>query len=480
MTDACYRSGQAAREWGISSYEVRRLCEAGLVDAEFTAGKQWKIPAAEVARLKRDGVPPIPSPPEASRPSAAPSAKRAADHGLLAAPSPDVVEAAEDVAITESRLKRRKIDRELEETEDWFREREDREAARIEAQERERHRQAEAEQERRAWTDKWLAHALDSLPYDAPAEARLDVQEQIEAALAKLHPTQPDYTVERLVKAAAGRGLAPWRRRKELEKAIEAGCDGLPWTMRHDSAWKHRAALAAGEAITRLRDGASSAEMEAAAAVELKPLVAEYEHQKRCNDLADSTRRLLPDGSYDEREHGKEVLAEALAKLAVGASERQLEAAAAEALEPIRATVAARQDRELRQELIRWAGLPWGLSQEAQADALEEIQEALDALPPGTARAELEKARDRVVEQYRQEHEQQEKKERLIETGLQQIYPYLQKLEREGEFDKSTWTLEQEIKQPIRERLEDELSGNEPEEQVRNRVRRLVREELGL
>jgi hypothetical protein len=56
-----YRSGQAARVWAISPHLVRRLCEAGLIDAERTDGGQWKIPHSEVERIKNEGLPEIPS-----------------------------------------------------------------------------------------------------------------------------------------------------------------------------------------------------------------------------------------------------------------------------------------------------------------------------------------------------------------------------------------------------------------------------------
>ena len=56
-----YRSGQAARVWAISPHLVRRLCEAGLIDAERTEGGHWKIPHSEVERIKNEGLPEIPS-----------------------------------------------------------------------------------------------------------------------------------------------------------------------------------------------------------------------------------------------------------------------------------------------------------------------------------------------------------------------------------------------------------------------------------
>jgi hypothetical protein len=53
-------------------------------------------------------------------------------------------------------------------------------------------------------------------------------------------------------------------------------------------------------------------------------------------------------------------------------------------------------------------------------------------------------------------------------------------LERDWEFDAGTWTLELELKPVVREQLEAELQGDEPLEQVRKLVRRLVRQELDI
>jgi len=117
------------------------------------------------------------------------------------------------------------------------------------------------------------------------------------------------------------------------------------------------------------------------------------------------------------------------------------------------------------------ASLPWGLSREAQQEAVEEIREAVDALPRGAPRAELEKARDGIVERYKRVHEREEKKQRLVEDALHEIYPYLLKLDRKWEFDKSAWGLGQDLTPAIREALAEELQGD---------VRRLVREVLRL
>jgi excisionase family DNA binding protein len=60
MKGLFYSTGQVARQLGTTQATVRVLCENGLIAADTTPGGQWRIPASEVERLKRDGVPPIP------------------------------------------------------------------------------------------------------------------------------------------------------------------------------------------------------------------------------------------------------------------------------------------------------------------------------------------------------------------------------------------------------------------------------------
>ena len=140
MSENYYRTGQAAKQLEASSYQIRRLCECGLIDAELTSDKQWRVPASEVMRLKREGVPPIPQlfheapeftpttvqrernghPPEPEDPTD----EEPGD--LYGSPSEEVIRSAEEVTITENLLKKRKLERDFEEVEDLFREREQR------------------------------------------------------------------------------------------------------------------------------------------------------------------------------------------------------------------------------------------------------------------------------------------------------------------------------------------------------------------
>jgi excisionase family DNA binding protein len=52
MATMFYSTGQAARELNITQDRVRQLCEAGAVTAEITAGGQWRVPKAEIDRLR--------------------------------------------------------------------------------------------------------------------------------------------------------------------------------------------------------------------------------------------------------------------------------------------------------------------------------------------------------------------------------------------------------------------------------------------
>src|SRR5260370_24752781 len=84
-TSTYYSTGQAARALDITQDRIRQLCEAGAVTAEITPGGQWRVPKAEIDRLKRDGLPPVP------RPLPGASVRRPkSPNGLLAPPSPAV------------------------------------------------------------------------------------------------------------------------------------------------------------------------------------------------------------------------------------------------------------------------------------------------------------------------------------------------------------------------------------------------------
>src|ERR1035437_538879 len=176
MQPLFYSTGQVARQLGTTLATIRILGENRAIAAETTPGGHWRVPASEVERLQRDGLPPIPRPlpTESAPPAGNGTADRHGQPEFLAEPSAEVVSAADLVAITRSMLEKRKIDRELEENEDWFRARQGRQAA-AEAAERQRTEVKQAEQRRLLWVQQWTQYALNSLPYDARREVEMEV-----------------------------------------------------------------------------------------------------------------------------------------------------------------------------------------------------------------------------------------------------------------------------------------------------------------
>jgi excisionase family DNA binding protein len=105
MQPLFYSTGQVARELGITLAAVRILCENHVMAAETTPGGQLRIPASEVERIKRDGLPPIPRPlPVGSAAVARNGSGRNGYPEPPAEPSYEVSSAAGQVAITRSTL----------------------------------------------------------------------------------------------------------------------------------------------------------------------------------------------------------------------------------------------------------------------------------------------------------------------------------------------------------------------------------------
>jgi hypothetical protein len=280
MSENYYRTGQAAKQLDASSYQIRRLCECGLIDAELTSGKQWRIPASEVVRLRREGVPPVPqllrepaestaTPVQRERNGQSPEPEDPEDEepaDLHGSPSEEVVRSAEEVTITENLLKKRKLERDFEEVEDFFRERAQKQRAELTA-ERTRAAQLQAQQRRRDRQDEWVTYGLKSVPWEAPKEIELHVHEAIEDALSKLDPAQPEHLVRRLVDTATEKGLAPWRHAERRKKALEAALARLPWAVKYmpDRAdLKQRALRLAAAALDALRPSSTDWEMQEA------------------------------------------------------------------------------------------------------------------------------------------------------------------------------------------------------------------------
>jgi hypothetical protein len=307
-----YRVGQAAKDCGVSSYKIRRLCESGLIDAEFS-GKQWQIPAGEVDRLKRDGVPSAPKivDTDDAEPSRAPNAKAAT--ALLADPSPEMIAAAEEaemsgqqLTVSKNKLEQNKVRREQVEIEDFFTDRQKRlkeqEAEEnrryeeeLEADARRRHNEAAAGK-RQAFFSEWLEYALGRKPYNAPDEVELDIHAEVLTTLVKLDTSERDFVVRRLVDAAVERGLKTWKAGEAKRDAIEDAISQLPWLMKHDKAWKAQAAKIAREALKDV--SVSKEEMASLARAALQPLTREFAQVGKIEEAVKGVR--VDGANYEE------------------------------------------------------------------------------------------------------------------------------------------------------------------------------------
>src|ERR1035437_1269221 len=322
MRPLFYSTGQVARQLGTTLAAVRILCENRVIAAETPPGGQLRVPASEVERLKRDGLPPIPRPlPIGSAPSSRNGT--AGRHGYPEFPvetSEEVVSAADQVAITRSALEKRKIDREIEENEDWFRDRQRRQEA-AEAVERQRTEAKQAEQRRLRWEQQWTQYALNSVPYFARREVEMEVHTTVAEALSVLQPSQPEAITQRLVDAAVHRALGPWTRKQEMERALQAGMNKLSWNIRYGSEYavlKQRAWDAAVAAVRQVREEASYHEMETAAVQAVQPIIRENEHQEACQRIVG--RVYIYDATREEEEAAKEAVRKALAALPIDAA----------------------------------------------------------------------------------------------------------------------------------------------------------------
>src|ERR1039458_4913896 len=90
-----FTTGQTAQQLGASQAQIRALCESGAVEAETTPGGQYRIPAGELARLQREGLPPMPRPlPNESAPRAGNGTNGRHRHSTVPTESSDEVVSA--------------------------------------------------------------------------------------------------------------------------------------------------------------------------------------------------------------------------------------------------------------------------------------------------------------------------------------------------------------------------------------------------
>jgi hypothetical protein len=247
------------------------------------------------------------------------------------------------VAIARSLLERRRIERETEENEDWFREREQQKLS-AEAAERQRTDAERAEQRRQQWVQQWMEYAMNSVPSAARREVEIEVHAAVDTALSGLPTSQAASITQRVVDAAVHRALRPWTRKQEMEQALTSSIDKLPWAVREHSEFgrlKQLAWEAAVEGLRNLCEEAGFHEMETAAIQAVQPMIRAYEHHESCQRII--KRVYLFDATREEHEATREAVRRALAALPIGAAAKELEKAKEAALAPYKAAVSKRK-----------------------------------------------------------------------------------------------------------------------------------------
>src|SRR5450755_1187806 len=419
-TSLYFTTGQAAHQLSASQAQIRALCDAGAVESESTPGGQYRIPAGEVERLKRTGLPSVPRPlPQKTAPAARNGRTRNGHPELLADPSQNVVTAAEEVVVTENLLRKRRIELELAEVDDQFQTREDSEADR--RADRERADRARLEEDGRTdWLRQAEEFALHSIHPAVPAHMRLAALEAVRARLEPLATIPSPQVSAEIIDAVLEVELGPWIRLGDLTAVAVEVRQSLPWEFRDASDVSTAAVEAAVAAMNDLlaeHIHATTGDLRAVAAAPVQAVVAAFRHERRCQMLLEDRWWLrLPDGTAEEQAQAKTAVAKALREQLAIATERNLEAARDTALVPFHAAIAQARDeqqaraqaearrtreRNYRTSLLQpiWLALS-DLSGAEGEQALAAIREALDALPDGTTERDLAAARDRAIRPY--------------------------------------------------------------------------------
>jgi excisionase family DNA binding protein len=474
--DRYLTTGQVAQQLKTSTQTVRNYCDQGVINATRSAGGHYRIAPQELERLKRlESLPPV-----ARATLTGNSAKRSPanrnPNELIAEPSFDAIDAAEeayrserDLATDTHQLDRLRVRREAVELTDWFANREQaridkmleedrRQAEADEKQIRQRRAQAEADS-RRAFEKRWLSYAVDQRPMFGPQDYPLIIHEEVTETLAQLNTDEDSFTVKQLVDSAIGRAMAP-------SNAIDRAVDSLPVSMRLGSDWKAKARLLAADAVAGIHEHASAAEMDAAAEEAIQPLIRTYRHNER---VESEVRHIFVPGTLDDLEEARDALRETLSRLPPDAGHRQFEEAKNKALSPILGRVRA---RAIAARIDTW--VPPQLSELEKGIAFAEAKKAVDALPAGASDDELQTAARKVIER-------QAAKRRLIEAGLREVPQYAQRLLRRYRYGpaETAQKIEQRASRSVKDALEEELDGSEEGEFVTRLVHRVMRETEG-
>lgn len=257
------RVGQFAEGIGRSPYQVRKLCDAKVIESIVRDGQRL-IPMTELDRVLREGVPPIPRIigdqqllQRRRRRFRTGPIRRRSRHQPIGQPSHALVRSGEEVEITQNRAET--TEAQIRESLAYLklldaREEIARRQANLAAEKADQEARQVAVRRRQVWTERWLQHALQMIPDEATEEYAAEVYPEVRSKLANLDPNDPEVIVKSAVEAAVRRLLKPWYegegQLEDVREALSIALQELPAEMKADHWARLSAALLAAHTGT--------------------------------------------------------------------------------------------------------------------------------------------------------------------------------------------------------------------------------------
>jgi hypothetical protein len=447
-----YRTGAVAKMLGTSQHRIRELARAGVIGSEVRNGYRY-IPATEVERLRKEGIPPMPAnmepePANDAVQSANPPRPARGTPELYAEPSRQLAQSKEKLIRLEHEAQGKRIQKEI------------REMDRADQEERHRAREARNIEE---WRQRYKRQLVATLPAELCARActRMD---------AILNGVPPYTDVSRQMSEIVASELAPLREREARLKALASHRERmqrfvsyivLPCQATSDEREEARAAALA-HLIERVPIDEPDWQVRKEVAKAIQPVVdrverrrAEADHQSRIASKVEWC--ILPDANYAEGQDAKWKLRAALERLPATATTAEVEVVQEQVLAPIKAAIKERKQREEKEQQER---------EDRERKGREERSEQ--------QRKATQASSDRLHVIGR------------IDAILSsRIAARLERLEREGEVDfDDDWDfgrLRDKVAQTIRPILIEELAARPemPDEDLKKRIAKLVSEHYG-
>jgi hypothetical protein len=234
-----------------------------------------------------------------------------------------------------------------------------------------------------------------------PIEVRNRLPDAFRAVIARYTPdTDPKVVVAHL-RAARDEALVPWERQQAVERMVFEAAGRLPFEMKCDrewSKWRLKALQSARNAAANLKGDASLDEVRLATRVAVAYVEKEFRHAEMCRRRAENI--FVLGATMKDREDGQDLVRLALARLPVGASERQVGQAAEEALQPIRDRILHRKAESDRGFAIRMIDVPLSLAPAQREAAAEAIRTAVAGTPDESDWIAFKKAGEKALQTF--------------------------------------------------------------------------------